>query len=109
MHALPSATTCGLPLSGAARKSTPARAVAARTCAETSAETVEQSTTTDGRRSADSSPAFSLTTSSRSSGVDTMTKTTSQAARSTIEPTAVAPRSTSGPVLAAVRFQTVSG
>ena len=46
---LPEATTLPLPLTGAARKSTPASVQAARIASEDSIETVEQSTTAPGR------------------------------------------------------------
>ena len=99
MQAPPSATTWGLPLIGAARKSTPASVAAARTAAEVAVETVEQSTMVPGRCCPDSNPSGPPTTSSRSFGVETITKTTSQLPRSAIRSTAVAPRATSGAVL----------
>ena len=106
MQAPPSATTWALPLTGAARKPTPAAFAAARTPAEAAADTVEQSTIVPGLRSPLSSPCSPQTTSSRSRGADTMTKTMSHPPRSVIRPTARAPLSTSGPVLDAVRFHT---
>ena len=105
MQAPPSATTCGLPLTGAARKPTPAWSAAARTRAEAAADTVEQSTITAGLDCPPSSPA---TTSTRSRGPDTVTNTMSQEPRSVIRPAARAPRATSGSVLTAVRFHTVT-
>ncbi len=101
MQAPPSATTCGLPLIGAARKPTPAACAAARTLAEVADDTVEQSTIVPGRESPLSSPCSPVTTCSRSRGADTVTNTMSHPPRSAIRPAALAPLATSGSVLPA--------
>ena len=108
MHAPPSATICGLPLTGAARKATPAASAAARACAEAAAETVEQSTITPGLLSPRSSPCSPVTTSARSRGPDTITNTMSQPHSPVIRSATRAPRAASGSVLALVRFHTVT-
>jgi hypothetical protein len=88
---------------------TPAAAAAARTFAEVSIDTVEQSTMTAGLREAASSPCWPVTTSSTSAGADTMTNTMSHSPRSVIRPATVAPLAAKGSVLALVRFHTVTG
>ena len=102
----PDLTTLGLPLTGAARNSVPRATAAARTCAEVSVETVEQSTTIFGAWSGfDSTPWGPVVTSSRSSLADTMMKTMSRSARSAGWSTTRAP---SASALAFVRFWTVT-
>ena len=105
MHAAPSATTCGFPLTGAARKPTPASSAMARTRAEAAEDTVEQSTIISGR---DDPASSATTTSSRSREEDTVTNTMSHEPKSAIRSATRAPADTSGAVLTAVRFHTVT-
>ena len=101
----PAAMTFGLPLTGAARNCAPCRAATARTCADTSADTVEESTITLGAASPVSSPPSPLTTASRSGSAETMMKTMSRPARSAGLAAIVAPAAARGSHLARVRFQ----
>ena len=105
----PSANTSGLPQTGAARKPTPAAAAAARIRADASSDTVEQSTSTPGRRSPANRPPSPSVTCSRSAGPVTMVNTSSQPASAAMSGATRAPRAASGAVLASVRFQTVTG
>jgi hypothetical protein len=97
----------GVPLIGAARKSTPHLSAAARVRADASSETVEQLTMTEGRLSAESNPPGPATTSMTSLEPVTVKKTTS-ASRDGIESATFAPWAARGSVLDLVRFQTVS-
>ena len=102
----PLLTTLPLPLTGAATKVAPRSASLVSIPAEHSAETVEQSTTWVGVRSASASSCSM--TSSRSPSADTMVNTTSRSASSTGSSTTVAPERTRGSALARVRFQTAT-
>jgi hypothetical protein len=95
-----------LPLTGLARKALPRSARRARTAAEHSVETVEQSTTMPGVR-AGSASRRSMTWS-RSREVETMVKTTSRSATSTGSSTTFAPDSVSASALLRVRFHTLT-
>ena len=99
--------TLALPETGAASISTPRAARPARSSAEPSSEIDEHSTTSFGARGPDSNPFGPVTTSATSSRVDTITNTTSQAARSTSRSATLAPAAANGSALARVRFHTV--
>ena len=101
---LPAPMTLGLPLTGAARNCTPSASALARTRAETSGDTVEESTTILGLRSAVSSPRGPAMTASRSLSAETMMNTMSRPARSAGLSTIFAPNSVRGSHLALVRL-----
>jgi hypothetical protein len=103
----PEATTLPLPLTGAARKSTPAAVHSARIFSEDSIDTVEQSTTAPGSRCGSTSrPPSPSSTCSRSAGVDTIVNTTSLSRRSAIVSATPQPWSAIASALARVRFHT---
>src|SRR6267143_5884789 len=103
MVSLPALMTLALPLTGAARYSTPFCFSIARSSAEPSSEIDEHSITMRGFAWPPRSlPITSLT----SSQVETMQKTMSRRASSASESTIFAPYFASGSALARVRFQT---
>src|SRR4029078_528893 len=81
----PALITLALPLTGAARNSTPRSAHAVRIAADVSVETVEQSMTISGRVSSTSRPPSPSSTCSRSVPVETIVKTTSRSRSSAID------------------------
>jgi hypothetical protein len=102
---LPADTTLPLPLTGEARNAIPRSSATARTRADASVETVEQSTRIRGAFSG--SLRSRPTTCSRSADDVTIVKTTSRSASSTGSSATFAPASTRGSALLRVRFQTV--
>jgi hypothetical protein len=101
---LPAAITLGLPLTGAATNCAPAASTMARTFADASVETVEESTTIFGLSSPVSRPPWPLMTASRSLSAETMMNTMSRSARSAGVSTILAPNSVRGSHLALVRL-----
>ena len=101
---MPAPMTLGLPLTGAARNWTPSASARARTRAEASVNTVEESTTMPGLASPVSSPRGPETTASRSLSAATMMNTMSRPARSAGLSTIFAPCSVSGSAFALVRL-----
>ena len=89
--AVPALITFALPDTGAASSSTPRAASSARSSAEPSSEIDEHSTTSFGARRPGQQAARPATTSRTSSHVDTMTNTTSHAARSATRSAIFAP------------------
>ena len=100
----PALATLGLPISGAASSALPRAASSWRTCADASAEMVEQSTRIDGIVDADASPPGPSTASMRSWDVPTVAKTMSLLASSAAESTTFAPRAARGWALDCVRL-----
>ena len=76
--------------------------------AEASADTVEQSTTIFGEALPEMSPSGPVSAEMKSAGVLRAVKTMSHWARSAMDLAALAPSSTSGTALAAVRLYTVT-
>ncbi len=101
---LPTSTTFGFPITGAASSAVPRSPSLSLTIAEASADTVEVSTTILGEALPEMSPPGPVRAETRSAGVPTAVKTMSQPASSWQEPAALAPSWTSGAALAAVRL-----
>ncbi len=103
----PARTTLGLPITGAASRAVPRPAISARTRAEASADTVEQSTSTRGPAPGpDMSPAGPSTADMRSSDEPTVMKTMSLAASSAALAAGLAPSWISGSALPMERLKT---
>ncbi len=101
---LPAFTTLALPLTGAARNSTPRAASAARSLVEASTEIDVQSTTMRGGLGPDRRPSGPMRTCSRSWSLETIAKTMSRSARSASRSAMRAPCWASGSALARVRL-----
>src|ERR1700683_4362399 len=102
----PARTTLGLPITGAASNAVPRSAISARTRAEDSGDTVEQSTSTLGAdpSAPDISPCRPSTAEIRSSDDPTVMNTMSLAASFEAVLTGLAPSLTSGSALAGERL-----
>src|SRR6185436_11560704 len=101
---LPAVTTFALPLTGAASICVPSFAASARTFADASSDTLEQSTRSFGLRDLLSRPSGPRQTAIRSSDVDTVVNTMSQARSSSTEAAIDPPSSASGSTLLRVRL-----
>jgi hypothetical protein len=101
---LPARATPGFPLTGAASSAVPRGVSWSRTCRDASADTVEQSTSTDGAAGPDIRPPGPSTTEMRSSDEATVANTMSRSPRSAGEETSLAPSFSSGSARARVRL-----
>ncbi len=103
---LPARTTLGFPITGAARNAVPRPAASARTRAEASGDTVEQSTSTLGTAPSglDITPPWPSTAAIRSSDVPTVMNTMSVLPSSAADAAGLAPSLTSGSALAGERL-----
>ncbi len=104
MVSLPTLTTLPLPLTGEASMSTPRAPALARTSAEASSDTLEQSTMSPGLASPVSSPFSPWITDNRSSEVETMLKTMSRSFSSRGVSANLPPNSARGSALLRVRL-----
>jgi hypothetical protein len=101
---LPAVTTFALPLTGAASMSVPSLAAAARTSAEASSDTLEQSISSFGDWSLPSTPSAPRHTAVRSSDAETVVNTMSNPRMARGESTIFAPSAASGSTLLRVRL-----
>ena len=101
---LPAATTLALPLTGAASMSVPSFSAAARTCADASSDTLEQSMMSFGEPFLSSRPSGPVQTAIKSSEADTVVNTMSWPRSARGLSTILAPSSASGSTLLRVRL-----